>query len=455
MGSVGLSFGSPTSGQGFDVTATVNQIVTNLQGTETPYKTQLATLQSEDTALSSLGGLLSTLSNDISALTDPTGVLDTKEGASSNTNALVLTNAASTAVAGSHTVTVSQLAQTSMVYSQAMSGTDALSGSISIQVGNGAAQVVNVDPQNNKLSGLAASINQAGIGVTANVITDSSGSRLSLVSGTSGAGGNLQVDASQLTDTTQATSPIFSVAQTGQDAQLVVDGIALSSASNTVSNVIPGVTFQLLDTSSSPIQVQVTNDAATVAQSLAAFVKDYNAVVSAMDAQEGNNSSGQAQPLFGSPVLSGLQQQLASVLVTPAGSGTISGISALGISIQKDGTLALNSDTLNSALESNYTDVQNFFQAAGGFGLAMSAAVDASGAESPTGMIATAMKQNASIEGSLNDTLTRLDSTIAAQKTSLTAQLNAANQTLQFIPMQVNEVNELYSAISGYQQQKG
>ncbi len=147
MGSVGLSFGSPTSGQGFDVNAAVNQIVTNLQGTETPYKTQLSSLQSEDTALSSLGGLLSTLSSDISALTDPAGVLATKLGASSDTNVLALTNASSTATAGSHTVAVSQLAQTSVVYSQAVATMDAFSGSISIQVGGAAAQTVSVDPQ--------------------------------------------------------------------------------------------------------------------------------------------------------------------------------------------------------------------------------------------------------------------------------------------------------------------
>ena len=61
MGAVGLNFGSATSGQGFDVTSTVNQIVTNLQAVETPWKTQLTALTSKDTALTSLGTQLSTL----------------------------------------------------------------------------------------------------------------------------------------------------------------------------------------------------------------------------------------------------------------------------------------------------------------------------------------------------------------------------------------------------------
>ncbi len=225
-------------------------------------------------------------------------------------------------------------------------------------------------------------------------------------------------------------------------------------SSNSVAGVIPGVSFQLLNTTSAPVQVQITNDNAAIAQSVAGFVKDYNAVISAMSAQEGNNASGTAQPLFGSPVISAMQQQLSGVLATQ-GSGGLASISDLGIAVQKDGTLALNSDQLNSTLGSEYADVQNFFQAAGSFGLAMSAAVDASGAESPTGIVATSLKQNSNIESSLNDTLTKLDANIATQKSTLTAELNAANQTLQFIPMQVNEVNELYSAISGYQQQKG
>jgi len=75
MGAVGLNFGSPTSGQGFDVTSTVNQIVTNLQSIERPWKDQLTALQDRDTALSSLGTQLSTLTSDLQALTDFNGTM--------------------------------------------------------------------------------------------------------------------------------------------------------------------------------------------------------------------------------------------------------------------------------------------------------------------------------------------------------------------------------------------
>ena len=79
MGTVGLSFGSPTSGAGFDVSSTVAEIVGNLQNVETPWKSQLTKLEAQDTSISSLGTLFSNLSNDMSALTDFSGIMAQKD----------------------------------------------------------------------------------------------------------------------------------------------------------------------------------------------------------------------------------------------------------------------------------------------------------------------------------------------------------------------------------------
>ena len=68
MGNVGISFGSPTSGQGFDVSTTVSAIVANLQAVETPWKNQLTSLDAQDTALTSIGTDLSSLSTALSSL---------------------------------------------------------------------------------------------------------------------------------------------------------------------------------------------------------------------------------------------------------------------------------------------------------------------------------------------------------------------------------------------------
>ena len=358
MGTVGLSFGSPTSGQGIDVASTVTQMVTQLQATETPYKNQLTALQSQDTVISNLGSLLSTLSSDISALTDPAGVLSGKQGSSSDTNTLALLSADTTATAGSHTVTVQQLAQTSTEASSAVGTNDTLSGSFTFHIGSGSSQTLSVDPANDTMAGLAATINQASIGVSASVVTDSSGSRLSLISQTSGAAGQITIDSSALTDTTTGTGVSLIAGQPGQDAQFTVDGIQTTSASNTITGAIPGVTMQLLGTSTQPpVQVEIDNDTSSVTTALSTMVKDYNAVVSALSAQEGKDASGNAEPLYGSPIISQLQQMLSSALTTPSGT-SLTSMTQIGLSLNSDGTLALDTDQLTTALNDNYSGVQ-------------------------------------------------------------------------------------------------
>lgn len=336
MGTVGISFGSPTSGTGFDVDATVKTLVANLQRVESPWKTQLGQLQSQDMVLSNLGSLLSTLSTDLAKLTDFTGVLAQKTGSSSDTSVLQLTNATSAAMAGTHTVTIKSLAQTGSGYLTPITNlADTLSGSITIQVGaTGKAHTINVGADNT-LAGLAASINAAGIGVTANVLTDANGSRLSLVSGTSGGAGDLTVSSSIL-DTSNGNAALsYNAAVQGVDAQLTVDGASLASGSNIVSGLIPGVTFQLLapsgqlsDGSLEPVQVVIGNDNTGVETAVNSLVSDFNAVIKAIDTQQGKDSSGNPEPLFGSPTLSLLQQQLLASVNASNANGNLDSISA-------------------------------------------------------------------------------------------------------------------------------
>ena len=448
MGTVGLNFGSATSGTGFDVSSTVAEIVGNLQKVETPWKTQLTKLESQDTAISSLGTLFSNLSNALNSLTDFQGIMAQKEGSSSDQNVLTLTAANSSAVAGTHTVAVTNLALTSSGYLATVSDASAaITGSVTLSVGSWKSQVISVPTTEgkNNLNGLAAAINSSGVGITASVLTDSSGSRLSLVSGTSGAGGNISISANTITTTsptglsytgtagtssttsTGTLSPVGTAGDTlmgtisiqvgsqpaqsvsmsvvanslgsptlanlaayitnnsatfgasatvvtnsdgtsslsltsgtagsagtltvtpsmadsslfytstvsGKDAQISVDGINLTSASNTVANLIPGVTFQLLapsakesDQSLEQVQVVIANDNGGVESAVASMVSDYNAAISGINTQEGNDSSGNPEPLFGSPTLSLLQQQLLGTLNVQSPSGYMDSISS-------------------------------------------------------------------------------------------------------------------------------
>lgn len=571
MGAVGINFGSATSGAGFDVTTTVASIVANLKSVETPWTTQLTTLNSEDTAFTSIGTDLAALSTSVSALTDFMGVMADMEGSSSDTTVLTLSSASSTAVAGSHTVIVSRLAQTSSEVSDIVPASDTLSGALTVRVGpTGTPQTIPVvSGTSDTLATYAAAINGAGIGVSASVISDTTGSRLSLVSDTSGLAGQLTVtsggpptattiatpaatsvassdtvpatntfsfasSAVQLSgtfsyaigggaaatvnlgttplsltdaaaalnadsgfsgsglsaqvsganlvitgtagdsgsasiDTTGSTFSTTTPASTfgaftdaaasnainintglpGQDAKLTVDGLAADCASNTISTVIPGVTFQILSTSTTPVQVQIANDTTDVETAFSTFVSAYNTVAKDITTQEGNDSSGNPEPLYGNTVVSQLQSALSLALTSGAPSGSVSNLYQLGISVNSDGTLALNSDTLGSELNSNYSDVVGFMQNTGSFGQSFATTLSGLG-NSNTGAIALALSGDSSEETTLNDNVTAQNTLIATQQTNLTSELNTANEELQAIPQQLDEMNELYSAMTGY-----
>jgi len=457
MGTVGISFGSPTSGQGFDVASTVDKIITNMQAVETPWKTQVSTLQAQDSALTAIGSDLSSLSSALSTLTDFQGVLAEKEGSSSDTSVLQLTSAATTAVAGSHTIVVNSLAQTSSYYSDAVSGSDTLSGSLTLAVGGGTAQTITIDSTNNTIASLASAINSGNYGVSASVITNGTTQRLSLVSNTSGAVGDITVSGA-LSDATTSAAINFTQGQAGQDAQFTVDGISATSASNSVSNVIPGVTFQLLSAApGTNVQVEITNNDSDVESAISKFVNAYNAVVKDLNTEEGNNSAGNPQPLYGSPVIATLQSQLQQALDFTQSSGAVTSFAQLGISVNNDGTLSLNTDTLQSELESNYQDVVKFFQPSGSFtsfGGNFTTALNNMGNSTTNGVVTLALKENATQESTLNKNISNEEAIISTEKANLTAELNQANFILQAIPAQINEVNQIYSAITGYNEKQ-
>lgn len=554
---IGLSFGSPTSGTGFDVSSTVASIVSTLQNVETPWKTQLTSLHSQDTVLSSLGTMFSTLSTDLSQLTDVKGTMTTKTGSSSDTSVLTLTAASTSAVAGTHTVKVNSLASTASGYLTLLTNsTDTLAGSIVIQVGTATAQTITLDSTDNTLSGLAKAINSASIGVTASALSDSAGSRLSISSGTSGAGGYLTItsaitDANLVTTSNTTGALSFTSAVTGKDASLVVDGISLTSSSNTVTSLIPGVSFQLLSSSAdgTEVQVEIGNYNTGVESAVNQLVSDYNSLISAVNAQEGNDSSGNTEPLYGSPTLSLLQQQLLGSINTqnPSGyldaitnttdtltgsivikvgtataqtisiasggetlsalatqinsagigvtanlvnsttgtrltlvsqtagsAGTltvtsgltdkttstavtyydntsdITSLTQLGVSVNSDGTLTLDASSLDSLLNSDYSGVVGFFQDANSWGSNFSTVLTNAGTTSSKGILKLAESANSTVESNLNTYISREESLISIQTASLTAELNSANEILQSIPTQLDSINEIYSAITGY-----
>ena len=198
------------------------------------------------------------------------------------------------------------------------------------------------------------------------------------------------------------------------------------------------------------MQVVVVADTSRIQSDLNTFVSDYNTLLKNITGQEGNDSSGNAEPLYGNPVIAELQGMLQGALISAPANGTVTSLYSLGITTNADGTLSLNSDTLASILNTNFDDVTGFFQNAGSFGLSFADTLNNLGSTNPTGVLALTEKMNSSEESTLNDDISNEESRLSDIKTNLTTELNQVNQTLQNIPSQLDYVNQLYSAITGY-----
>jgi flagellar hook-associated protein 2 len=134
-------------------------------------------------------------------------------------------------------------------------------------------------------------------------------------------------------------------------------------------------------------------------------------------------------------------------------SSDVSGLGNLGISVNNDGSIALDATSLDSVLNSDYSGVVGFFQGANGWGQNFSNTLTYSGTGTATGVLSLVSGSNSNIESTLNADISKEQSLISAQQTSLTAELNSANEIMQQLPSQLDGVNELYSAITGYNQQ--
>jgi flagellar hook-associated protein 2 len=198
------------------------------------------------------------------------------------------------------------------------------------------------------------------------------------------------------------------------------------------------------------VQVQVTNDNSSIEQAMSNFVTAYNTVVSDIKTQEGKDSSGNPEPLYGDPTVALIQSQLTQGLLSGTASGSIKSLQQLGISIDQFGKLSLDANKLDSTLNTNFADFEGFLQNTDSFGQTFTKTLNSLSSTSTKGVIYLGLQQNSAQEAALNESIGDQETRIAGDKVRLTNQLNLANQILQSIPDQVNRINQLYSAVTGY-----
>jgi flagellar hook-associated protein 2 len=344
------------SSPGIDVSSAVSAAVTAARAPEQAWETEEGTLQSQVSALTQIQTDATNLDNDVQSLNSLTGPFSASTVTSSDSS-VISASAAPGTVAGNHVVVVNNLATTASWVSGtfASSSTAVPAGSFTITNGSGSATITTDGTQT--LAAVASQINGDNLGVTANVVTDASGARLAITANASGSAANFSVSSGGLG---------FTQAVTGANASLSVDGISISSASNTVTNAVPGITLSLLSANpSEQVSLQVAPDVSSATTAITQFVSDYNTVINDLSNQFAFTGTSQGV-LADDSTVRNLQTDVLGALdytATPAsGTTTVPNLSALGITVNNDGTLTVNSSTLQGALQNNFSDVQNFFQ---------------------------------------------------------------------------------------------
>lgn len=332
----------------------LSEPITLMQSQETPLNNQLSAWQTISSDVSDLSSAAKTLG-------EPS--LFQTYTASSNNTAVAAATASSSAIPGTYPVTVTALAQAQVQASNGVASTSSAvgTGTFGITV-NGATTNITIDSTNDTLQGLEQAINNAGAGVTASIINNGGPTDpYQLVLESNNTGTNYAI-----TFPSNPTGLTFSQTQPAQNAALNYEGISIQSQSNTVSNVIPGVTLNLLSLGSAGITVGL--DTSTIDAAANTFVTVYNKLMSDISTQQQYNSTAKSLgPLGGNASLSELANTLYSFVGSeaPTLSGNAGLPSTYGITSNSDGSgqLSLDTSTLNNILNSNPQQVQQFFSA--------------------------------------------------------------------------------------------
>lgn len=476
---MGITFNPSTllNGAGIDVASVVSQIQAQSSGELSVWQNEQATLTTQAGDLSSLNSDLTNLSNAVNALTDITGAL-TAMTANSSWPAIVTGTADSTAIPATHTVVVSTLASSGTVYTGALTDantsvlpSNASSGDLQLQVGGSGGKTydipINQTLNDTTISTLASYINQQSTanqwGVTASVLNDSTGSRLSITSQATGTDGALAITSNTTSDANGDVLPntptnlSFQTPVCGTNASFTVDGIPFSSTTNTVVGAITGVTLNLISgDSATPVQVAVTPDVTQATQAVNNFVSAYNTVITDINNQYAlSASTGQQGPLASDSALSALQTSLMTdITYAVSGANGPINLASFGINMNNDGTLTVGSNasgqTLAQIISANPTSIQNFFQMGISNSFGANLRQNLLTLTDPTkGILNADLAQNTATQKSLSSQIADFQDRLASQKQLLTQQFNQVNAALEEYPYLLQAVNAELNYTSG------
>lgn len=336
-----------------------------------------AVYQSKISSFGAVKGVMGELQTAVAALKSPD--LFAGFSASSGNSTVLDASASNTAKAGSYQVTVNGLATAQQVKSSSFIASSAVvgTGTLTIAVGANPAVNVTIDGTNNTVAGIAQAINNAGADVTAGVVNDGLGNYyLTLASKKTGSSNTISLtmaDADGINNDANGLSKIYftpatqsmSQTQAATNALLTVNGIAAERASNTITDLLEGVTLTLKTADpGKPFGVTVSPDVSSITSKITAFVAKYNSAFSGLSTlQSSDPTAGTAGPLQGDSTARTLQTRLQSLLSIKVDgvASSVNSLSALGVSVDKVGKMSFDSTVFATAYAANRSDVVNFF----------------------------------------------------------------------------------------------
>lgn len=456
-----MAISSLGAGSGLDLSGILSSLMQVEQQPLLALQKKEASYQARISSLGTLKGALSSLQTAAQAFIPSSGQSSTDKFASFKASVadttIATASASSGATAASYTLKNILLAHSEQIRKTGFSIPTATDGSedgtLSIQVGSGTAVDVSVEG-GSSLADVAAAINNAAAGVTASIINNGSADYLVVSADESGQSNQLTITSSNpaLWGSFDYTPPGASTPgyvnngwteqQEATSASVDINGLTITSDSNTISSAIGNVSITLAKESATGTTLSVSKDTtSSLTSTLSAFVKAFNDAAKSMkDLGFYNAETKTAGALQGDNTLRGAQSQVRSLLQTKAGGASVyQTLSDIGISLEKDGTLKLDSTKLNKAITADYSGVTTLVSTVGtAFKNGLEGLVGTTGnIAAATDSANRAIKDIGKREEALLDRLTQIEARYRKQFSALDSLVASMNKTSTYLTQQL------------------
>ncbi len=369
MSSAGISFGG--LGSGLDTQAIISALMAVERRPITALERKKSSFQDQKGLFGDLKGLLDKL-EDVSRKLSRSQDLLSMTASSSNEDILTA-SAGNTATPGSHQIVVKDLAQAKIAAAGRADLTETYSGTVFLEV-DGVLRGIDV---NGDLNSVAAAINAEtdALGVSADVVDTGivGPEQYKLVVRSSEVGSDnaytLTFDSGNAALDSLVTDINNGVISAGQNALISYNGVDISRPTNSIGDVIPGVTLDLKSADlNTTVTVTISTDAEETAETVQEFVDAYNEIVDFVSGQNVVNDEGQtSNPLFGDPTLRSIRSNLRSIVggSVDTGNQSFAMLAQIGIESDRDGKLTFNKSEFEEALASDEQAVASLFSLEG------------------------------------------------------------------------------------------